>query len=135
MLDPLLTQGLKSGRARAVRMPCGVPHVHRTALSPLSNPQRFFELAQQTGRAGRPLSGAIRAQRRDSPSSTVPEVADRVTNLPLISSLVKGQARLESKGIDVRKVTLDSLILGCTGGTVFQCTHNNGLLPVSPWTL
>ena len=125
-----LTQGLDNETtARTVRKPCGALHTHRPALSPLKHPQSLSQSPRQVHRAGRPLSGAPRAQRRNS---AVPEVPDKVVNLPLISSLVKGQARLESKNIDVRKIVTDSLILGLTGGTVFQCTHNQGLLPVRP---
>jgi hypothetical protein len=57
------------------------------------------------------------------------KTAKAVTEAGPVQRLVEAQEELQQEGVSIKKLLLNSLIVGVTFGSVFQVTHNNGLLP------
>jgi hypothetical protein len=60
----------------------------------------------------------------------VAKTAKSISQAGPVQRILVAQEDLQQSGVSIKKLLSQSLLVGLTFGTVFQVTHNNGLLPV-----
>lgn len=60
----------------------------------------------------------------------VAKTAKSISQAGPVQRILVAQEDLQQSGVSIKKLLSQSLLVGLTFGTVFQVTHNNGLLPI-----
>ena len=97
----------------------GVPHTLQSSIS-----------RSITARSTRLRVTAVAEKQKRQIKKKVGSTAKSISQAGPVQRLKDANEQLQEGGVSIKKLLTQALIVGVTFGTVFQVTHNNGLLPV-----